>query len=195
MKKLLIPFLFVGLLLNACKKDDTVAVKPSENPVASLVADADWVVADASNGGKYELGYVFSTTTKGKLTQVAAQMISPGIYTVSVWDADTKALLRQKSIEQSSPNKFSTATVEDLVIEKDKKYVVSINNTIGGVAKGYNSVKKKVASATTIFPISKGSIIIQKSVYGNGGTIIFPNVDYSTTNAFYGFADITFIPD
>jgi hypothetical protein len=195
MKKLLIPFFLLGLLINACKKDDVAAVKPSENPVASLISDADWVVSDASNGAKYELGYVFSANAKGKVTQVAAQMKDPGIYTVSIWDGDSKGLLRQKAIEQTSPNKFSLASIDELVIEKDKKYVVSINNTISNVAKGYNSVKKKVSSSATIFPISKGSIIIQKSVYSGSGVPVFPATDYSSSNAFYGFADITFIPD
>lgn len=195
MKNLLFPLFLLIFLTNACKKDETVALKPSENPVASLLTDTNWSVYDATNGSKYELGYVFSSSTKGKVTQVAAQMRDPGIYTVSIWDGDTKGLLRQKTIEQSSPNKFSTASIDDLVIEKDKKYVVSINNTISNVAKGYNAVKKNVNSSANIFPISKGSIIIQKSVYAISATTVFPNVDYSSSNAFYGFADITFIPD
>jgi hypothetical protein len=197
MKKLLIPFFLLVVLMNSCKKDETTtpAVKPSENPVSSLVSDADWAISDGSNGGKYELGYVFSSTAKGKITQVAAQMKDPGIYTVSIWDGDSKALLRQKTIEQTSPNKFSLATVDELVIEKDKKYLVSINNTISNVAKGYNALKKKISSSATIFPISRGSIIIQKSVYAASATTVFPSVDYSASNAFYGFADITFIPD
>ena len=195
MKKLLIFFFFLIVLTNACKKDETIPVKASENPVSSLISDVDWAVSDASNGSRYELGYVFSATAKGKITQLAAQMKDPGIYTVSVWDADSKSLLRQKAIEQTSPNKFSLATVDELVIEKDKKYVVSINNTISNVAKGYNALKKKVASSAAIFPISRGSIIIQKSVYSISAVTIFPSVDYSASNAFYGFADITFIPD
>jgi hypothetical protein len=194
MKKLLIPFLFLGLLLNACKKDDTVAVKPSENPVASLLTDADWKITTRNNG-KYEVGYVFSATTNGKVTQVAAQMGEPGIYTVSIWDATSKALLRQKSIEQSSPSKFTLATVDELAIEKDKKYLVSINNTINNVAKLYSILAKSTGGSTTIFPISRGSIIIQKSVYSSSATSVFPTTDYSETNAFFGFADITFIPN
>lgn len=194
MKKLLIPFFLLFVLVNACKKDE-ISIKPSENPVSSLVSDADWVVSDGSNGGKYELGYVFSSSTKGKVTQVGAQMKDPGVYTVSIWDGDSKVLLRQKTIEQISPNKFSLALIDDLVIEKDKKYVVSINNTINNVAKGYNALRKKLSSSATIFPISRGSIIIQKSVYVSSATTMFPSVDYSSSNAFYGFADITFIPD
>ncbi len=194
MKKLFIPFLFLGLLLNACKKDDSVAVKPSENPVASLLKDATWTVSALSTG-KFEVGYIFSASTNGKITQLASQMVDPGTYTVSIWDANTKALLRQKSVEQSSPNKFSAASVDELIIEKDKKYVVSINTTIGTVAKAYNKLNKTTGSPTTIFPITSGSIVIQKSVYASSAVSVFPAVDYSTFNAFYGFADVTFVPD
>lgn len=98
MKKLLIFFFFLIVLTNACKKDETIPVKASENPVSSLISDVD-------------------------------------------------------------------------------------------------CLKKKVASSAAIFPISRGSIIIEKSVYSISAVIIFPSVDYSASNAFYGFADITFIPN
>jgi hypothetical protein len=194
MKKLLIPFLLLGLLINACKKDDTAAVKPSETPVATLVSEADWKLT-AYSSGQFELGYVFSASVAGKVTQLGVQMAVPGVYTVSVWDVDTKALLRQKSVEQTSPSKFSTATIDALALVKDKKYLVSINTVVGGASKGYNGLAKNPASSTTIFPISRGSIVIQKSVYSNSTTPVFPATDYSGTNTFWGFADITFIPD
>ena len=194
MKNLLISFLFLGWLLNACKKDDSVAVKPSENPVASLLNGSGWKISTRNNGA-YEVGYVFSASVKGKITQVAAQMGDPGNYILSIWDVDTKKLLRQKNVEQASPNKFSVATVDDLIIEKDKKYLVSINNTSNGSTKLYSVLEKTPVSSTTIFPISSGSIVIQKSVYATSAIPVFPTIDYSSTNGFYGFADITFIPD
>ncbi len=193
MKKLLIPLFLFFVLINACKKDDTtLAVKPSENPVSSLISESGWTLTSRSVS-QYELGYVFSAITAGKITQLGVQMGEPGTYTVSVWDATSKALLRQKSVEQSSPNKFSLATVDDLAIEKDKKYLVSVNNTSNSVKKAYNVLGK--SSSTTIFPISKGSIVIQKSVYSSSNVTVFPTVDYSDSNAFYGFADFTFIPN
>jgi Domain of unknown function (DUF4082) len=195
MKKLLILFFLLGILINACKKDDAATtVKPSETPVSTLVSEADWKLT-AYTSGKFELGYVFSATAAGKVTQLGAQMNEPGVYTVSVWDGDTKALLRQKSVEQTSPSKFSTAIIDPLPIVKDKKYVVSINNVIGGVSKGYNGLAKTPASSTSIFPISRGSIVIQKSVYSSSATTVYPATDYSNSNTFWGFADITFIPD
>lgn len=195
MKKLLFPFFLLVVLMNACKKDDTTnALKPSETPVTSLLTETDWV-SKSYGGSKFEVGYIFSTTTKGKITQLSAQMGEPGVYSVSVWDVDTKKLLRQKSVEQTSPNKFSSAPIDELVIEKDKKYLVSINTTVNNVGKSYNELKKSGSSTSTIFPISRGSVLIQKSVYLGSAVSIYPTTDYSSSNAFYGFADFTFIPD
>lgn len=194
MKKLLLPFLFLGLLLNACKKDNSVALKPSENPVSSLLTETDWKLTTYPSGN-YELGYVFSASVTGKITQLAAQMAEPGVYTVSIWDGVSKVLLRQKAVEQTSPNKFSSAAIDALTIEKDKKYLVSINCTVSGVKKGYNGLAKTGSGSTTIFPISRGSIVIQKSVYSISAVSVFPATDYSSSNTFFGFADITFIPD
>jgi hypothetical protein len=195
MKKLLIPFFFLFLAISACKKDDPAAVvKPSENPVSSLLTETGWKLTPYTTG-QFELGYIFSASAAGKITEVGAQMASPGLYTVSIWDATTKALLRQKGVEQVSPSTFSKVAIDALALEKDKRYLISINNVVGGVTKGYNGLAKIPSSTTTIFPISRGSIIIQKSVYSNSSTTVFPTVDYSNTNTFWGFADFTFIPD
>jgi hypothetical protein len=195
MRKYLIVIVILSAYNFSCKKEDNT-VKPivSENPVSDLVSESGWEITSRNNG-KYELGYVFSASTNGKITHVAAQMVSPGVYTVSIWDNNSKALLLQKTVEQTTPKKFSSVNVESLAIVKDKKYVVSINNVLSNVNKDYNVVTKK-GSNENIFPISRKSIVIQKSVYGNSnGNSIFPDVDYSSTNSFYGFADFTFVPD
>jgi hypothetical protein len=194
MKNLLIPFFALILLTNACKKDEGTAVKPSENPVASLLSETDWKLSNYS-ASQFELGYIFSASVAGKITQLGAQMAEPGTYTVSIWEVDTKKLLRQKSVEQTSPSKFSTAPIDELILEKDKKYLVSINSVSGGVKKGYNGLAKVASGTSTIFPISRGSIVIQKSVYSTSATPSYPTVDYSTSNTFWGFADFTFVPN
>ncbi|MDZ7899056.1 MAG: hypothetical protein U5N85_13665 [Arcicella sp.] len=50
MKKLLIPFFLLGLLINACKKDEVVTVKPSETPVSSLLSETDWKLTAYTSG-------------------------------------------------------------------------------------------------------------------------------------------------
>lgn len=190
MKKSLIPFLFFGLLLNACKKDDAVVTKPNESPLAKILEDKTWTQATFSNG-PYELGYIFSASIKGKITQVGCRMPDLGIYTVSIWDEGTKKLLRQKTVEQSSPEKFTLVNVDELVVEKDVKYVISVNTAIGGIKKSYFQIAN---TTSNIFPIVRGNIVIQKTVVNDGATPTFP-ATRSYLDKIFGYADFTFIPD
>lgn len=192
MKKLLIPFLLLVVLTNACKKDETTTpvTKPSENPMAKILEDKTWT--EKSNAAiNWELGYVFSTSVKGKISQMGCRMPEPGTYTVSIWEQGTKKLLRQKTVEQSSPEKFVLVNVDELTVEKDVKHVISINTVIGGKAKMFYTIAN---ANTNIFPIARGSILIQQSVYKVASTSTFPDGG-SETGRMYGYADFTFIPD
>ena len=99
MKKLLISFFLLGLLLNACKKDDAIVTKPSESPLAKILEDKTWTQATFSNG-PYELGYIFSASLKGKITQVGCRMPDLGIYTVSIWEEGTKKQIGRASCRE-----------------------------------------------------------------------------------------------
>ncbi len=192
MKKLLIPFFLLVVLINACKKNETTtpATKPTESPISKILEDKTWTQSTFSNG-PFELGYIFSSSVKGKITQVGCRMPDLGIYTVSIWEEGTKKLVRQKTVEQSSPEKFTLVNVDELIIEKDVKYVISVNTAIGGVKKSYFQISNATAN---IFPIVRGSIVIQKTVYNNGATPAFPATG-SFLDKIFGYADFTFIPD
>ena len=192
MKKLLIPFILLVVLINACKKDETTtpAAKPRENPMAKILEDKTWT--EKSNTAiTWELGYVFGSSVRGKITQIGCKMPELGTYTVSIWEQNTKKLLRQKTVEQSSPEKFVLVNVDELIVEKDVKHVISINTVIGGKAKKFYTIAN---ANTDIFPIARGSILIQQSVYKNAITSIFPDGG-SETGRMYGYSDFTFIPD
>lgn len=118
-------------------------------------------------------------------------MPEPGSYTVSVWDQTTKSLLRQKTLEQSTPEKFSEVGIDELTVEKDKRYVISINTVVGGTPKKYYTISNSNAN---IFPIARGSIIVQSSVYKSISTPKFPDGG-AELGRMYGFSDFTFIPD
>lgn len=192
MKKLLIPFLIIVVLVNACKKDETTApaAKPSENPMAKILEDKTWT-EKANAAITWELGYIFSSSVKGKITKMGCRMPEPGTYTVSIWEQATKKLLRQKTVEQSSPEKFVLVNVDELIVEKDVKHIISINTVIGGKAKMFYTIAN---ANSNIFPIARGSIVIQQSVYKNVSTSTFPDGG-SETGRMYGFSDFTFIPD
>ena len=193
MKKILIPFLLLVVLINACKKDETTipaAAKPSESPMAKILENKTWteVVRPAVS---WELGYSFSASLKGKITQLGCRMPEPGIYTVSVWNETTKALLRQKAVEQTSPDKFTLVKIDELTVEKDTKYIVTLNTVVGAKARSYYRITNTNA---TIFPITIGSIIIQKALYGSFTTPTFPN-STPELGQMYGYPDFTFTPD
>jgi hypothetical protein len=193
MKKLLIPFFFVGLLLNACKKDDTVAVKPSENPVTSFLSGSSTVVSGVRTSGPWELGLVFSSSVDGKITQVGSKMPDPGSYRIIIWDNDTKAVLRQKTIEQSAPLTLTMENIEALPLTANKNYVISINSQSGGVNKKYSYAYKTAGG--DFMPFSKGSILILNSCYSLVSTATFPSTTTNIKSEFYGFADFTFTPN
>jgi hypothetical protein len=188
MKKLLLPLFLFGLLLNACKKDDS-NTKPSESPMAKILEDKTWVATSAI-AGPFELGHIFSTITKGKITQLGCQMPEPGIYTVSLWDANSKKLLGQKSVEQTAANKLTLASLTEIIIEKDVKYIVSVNSAVNGVTKPYNYADN---SSATIFPFTIGSVIFQGTVYNISKVTVFPETFKS--KRIFGYPDFTFIPD
>jgi len=91
----------------------------------------------------WELGYSSSASTKGKITQMGCRMPEPGIYTVSIWNETKKALLRQKVVEQTSPDKFTLLNVNELVIEKDTKYIISLNTVVNAKARTYFRITNK----------------------------------------------------
>lgn len=180
------------MTLISCDKDDdkTATVKPSENIMTTLLQETTWTQNTAA-AVSWELGYVFSTSSAGKITKLSCKMPEPGSYTVSLWDQTTKALLRQKTLEQSTPDKFVEAGIDEFPVEKDKKYVISINTVVGGSAKKFFTISNTNAN---IFPIARGSILVQSSVYKAVATPKFPDGG-AETGRMYGFSDFTFIPD
>jgi hypothetical protein len=193
MKKLLIPFFLLGLLINACKKDDAVAVKPSETPVSTFISGSTTSTITTRSSGPWELGLVFSSSVAGKITQVGSQMPDPGSYRIIIWDNDTKAVLRQKTVEQSAPNTLTMVSIESLALAANKNYVISINSQSGGVNKKYGVVAK--TGGGEFMPFNKGSILILNSCYSAVSTPTFPSGTPNVKSEFYGFADFTFTPD
>lgn len=184
--------MIASMTLISCGKDDdeAVNVKPSENIMTTLLQEPTWTQTTAS-AVSWELGYVFSTSSTGKITKLSCKMPEPGSYTVSLWDQTTKTLLRQKTLEQSTPEKFVESGIDEFLVEKDKKYVISINTVVGGSAKKFFTISN---ANTNIFPIARGSILVQSSVYKAIATPKFPDGG-AETGRMYGFADFTFIPD
>jgi hypothetical protein len=194
MKTTLFYFLFlaVGVMgLNSCSKSSD-SVKPAETPITSFLSGTA-VSAGVRTSGPWELGLIFSTSVAGKITQLGSKMPEAGSYRVILWDADTKALLRQKTVEQTASDKLALADIEPLTTEANKKYLVSINSQSGGANKKYGYVYK--TGGGDFMPFVMGSVLVQNACYSGVATPTFPNSTQNVKYEFYGYPEFTFIPD
>lgn len=177
--------------LTNCKKAEDA--KPTENTVTNFMSAENTVSSGVRTSGPWELGIVFSTSVAGKITQVGSKMPEPGTYRVIVWDFDTKQVLRQKSIEQTAPDKLTLDGVESLALTPNKKYVISINSQSAGTNKKYGYAYK--TGGGEFMPFTKGSILVYNACYKNIATASFPDATTNVKYEFYGYPEFTFIAD
>lgn len=189
-RPLLLLALFAAAGLAACSKSDG---NPAENSITQFLASESTLTTGTRSSGPWELGVVFSASVNGKLTQLGSKMPEPGSYRLIVWDFDSKALLRQKTVEQTSPDQLTLANVDALELTANKKYIVSINSQSGGVNKKYAYAYK--TGGGEFMPFTKGSILVHNACYSGVATPTYPN---STTNVkyeLYGLPEFTFVAE
>lgn len=175
----------------SCEKGQDA--KPAENTLTNFMSAENTVASGVRTSGPWELGVVFGSSVAGKLTQVGSKMPEPGTYRVIVWDFDTKQVLRQKTIEQTAPDKLTMDDMESLVLTPNKKYVISINSQSGGTNKKYAYAYKTGGSG--FMPFTKGSILVYNACYRNTSTALFPDGAANIKTELYGYPEFTFIPD
>ena len=179
-------FLFA---LGSCKKKEET--KPAENAITSFLADESTITSGVRVRGAYELGVVFSSSVAGSITQIGSKMPEPGTYRVIIWDFDTRQLLRQKTIEQTAPDKLVLDNLDALAMTPNKKYVISINNQSAGTNKKYAVASK--TSGGALMPFTKGSILVYNACYSEVSTPTFPVTN--VTSELFGYPEFTFIAD
>lgn len=188
---LLFGFLLGAASLTGCTTKETV--KPSENAITNFIGAESSITSGTRTSGPWELGVVFSSSVAGKLTQLGRKMPEPGSYRIIVWDFDTKVVLMQKTVEQSTPDKLTLNDVNVLALTANKKYVISINNQSSGVNKKYGFAYK--TGVSDFMPFTKGSILVYNACYRNTATPLFPDVVTNVKYELYGYPEFTFIPD
>jgi hypothetical protein len=175
--------------LASCKPGDDS--KPQENPVSGFI-DGGTTTTGTRSSGPWELGIVISSSTNGKITQVGARMPEPGTYRITIWDAATKAVLRQKSVEQTAPDKLVLADIDALpVAANTTKLVVSVNSQSAGTNKKYFFA----SNGGSFLPFAKGSILVESACYRLTAPAVFPDGAKDIKSEMYGYPDVTFIPD
>jgi hypothetical protein len=188
MKNLSIFFLALLLLVSACKKDE--ATTPSETPLASFFADSTVKTgAKFTNSTFYEFGQRFQVSKAGKITKLGIRTPTPGTYRVVIWDVDTKTVIGQKTVEQTTSNVQVWGDITPLALVANKQYFISY------LSNNWNTFNPKTG-ATFSYPIVKGNVVLLAYAYASstsGALPKYPTTEDKTYIA--GFVDFTFLPD
>lgn len=133
----------------------------------------------------FELGWVFDSSVGGKVTELGGLFPESGAYTVTLWDAETEAILAQTSVNATA-GKRSMKKIDAITIEPDKTYVVSYNSFSG---RDYYWLNPEV----TIYPLELDGLTVYGEVETGTGsaTSEFPGADPNTT--IVGVPEIGFV--
>ena len=176
--------IIISVSLASCKKSDDAL--PSEKPTQAFLKDST-VTFSKGNLGNYELGFKFYSSKAGSINQLGLYVPEAGVYAVSIWDFDSKALLAQKVITVSTSSTYQYENITPLLIVANKKYVLSYNTN----SKLYFRNMSK--TNTALYPFTKGNITIEGNYYSPSTTSIFP-LTLNNLSYFFGFPDFNFQP-
>lgn len=192
---LLYSLLMAGVLsLNACQESKEGA-KPAETPITSFATSETVLITTVVGQGMppksipWELGTVFSPLVAGKITQLGCRMPESGPYRITIWDYETKKLLRQKLIAQSAYNTLLMNEIEPLSVAANKKLVISINTQ----NKPYGIIHEE--NDNDFMPFTKGSILFHNSCIRETAPAVFPGQVPNIKNALQGFPEFMFMAD
>lgn len=187
---LFISLLSLTLLPTSCRKDDEEDVVPlakvyaEENPLAAFyVASGMTKIIDKVNSGYYESAIVFSPNVKGKINAVTLKIPDVATNTrVTIWDYDSKAVLRTILIDVTSSHTTFTKAIEPLNLEKDKQYMISMNTNDW-------FQNKKPDGSYADYPVVAGNIKFLGCKWSGGSAQVFPTVNALNFNA----GDVSFV--
>ncbi|MEZ5025618.1 MAG: DUF4082 domain-containing protein [Chitinophagales bacterium] len=165
--------LIITLATISCTKDGTNTT--IENPAKATISN-NFVVDSFLTivSGSWEFGNKFYSSKNGKITKLGCKMAEVGNYRVSLWDFSTENLITSTTIAVSDTSQFKYNVISPVDVTTNTRYVISINNTSGGVAKRYYAYLKKF-NATSIYPFTTGSITYETVQEKNSSISIFPD--------------------
>ena len=168
-------FLTIGIAATSCKKDNTPKTK-TENPAkatieAKLVVDTSLAFAT----GSWEFGNKFYVSKNGNITKLGCKMPDAGSFRVSLWDFSTQNLIAATTVTITDTSKFVYNAVSPIAITANTRYLISTNNTSGGVAKRYFVYFKKPSASTPIYPFTTGSVTYETLQEKGSTTSVFPD--------------------
>ncbi|MBL1222443.1 DUF4082 domain-containing protein [Chryseobacterium sp. L7] len=180
-------------LTTSCSKDDDEAVREpivyaEENPLNKYHESAGFTtVTNFINSGNYEFGLVFSPNVKGKINAITVKL--PDVNSslkVTIWDYTAKTVLRTEIVNVATSNTLLTKAIEELALEKDKKYMITMNSN-----DWYKKNKPDNSNAT--YPITAGNIKFLEYRWMGTSSQVFPtniSQDYNGGDLSFNFQQV-----
>lgn len=148
-----------------------------ETPVDSIITKfsiIDSLPVYSVGSGSYEIGSEFYASDSGVITKLGCLCpVKNQTYTVSLWDFNSDTLIASANVTCVDSIHFSYASITPVYITANKNYIISYNNTVGGVGQGYYFPSLK-GDSTLAFPFSDGSITFVNSYYASSTSSVFP---------------------
>ena len=192
MKKLTLLLIVCIALLAGCKKESGPTTK-TETPAKTTISNA--LVVDTgriANNGSFEFGQKFYVSKNGSVTKLGCKMARAGSYRVSLWDFATTNLIAATTVNVTDTLNFFYNSVSGISLTASTRYVISLNNTDGGVNKPYYLYSKKPGTNNVNYPFTTGSVTYEIGLYSFSTTSVFPTTSGAATDAFWGVPDMQF---
>jgi len=176
----------------SCSKDDdeqpTPIVYNEENPLDKYHELAGFTTtSNFINAGSYEFGLTFSPNVKGKINALIVKL--PDVNAnlkVTIWDFTTKTVLRTETVNVSTANAVVTKSIPELSLEKDKKYVITMNSN-----DWYK--RSKADNTDTTYPIAVGNIKFWDYRWIGSASQVFPtnvSLNYNGGDLSFNFQQV-----
>lgn len=175
----------LAILAISCSSDDSKpgSSYPVENPLESYYTQTGFTTTtNFINSGSYEFGLAFSPNVKGVMKAITVKLpdANPALR-VTIWDYTTKEVLKTETVNVASANTLVSHPITDLALEKDKKYMITMNSN-----DWYKRNKADNTNAT--YPVTAGNINFLEYRWLSGTAQTFP----TTVSANYNAGDLSF---
>lgn len=159
--KIILTLLILSFTAISCSSDDN----PSDSKPVTYVEEDPWTKYTEQTIGKttaeniidsfdFEIGLVFTPTIDGKIKALVVQLpIANPNLRVTIWDYDSKNILRTEMVNVRTSNIVETKPIAELAIVKNKKYLITMNTN--------DFYYYKFKGETIHFPITAGNIRIE----------------------------------
>jgi hypothetical protein len=177
--------LCISFILLSCGSDDNEPKAKYE--FSAYLIDEISILEHAydEDGSSFEIGWLFDSEDGGKVVSLGGLFPEAGTYTVTLWDAETQAVLAQVDVVAEA-GELSMEKIDAVTIVAGKDYVVSFNTFS-------NRDYYWLSPGVSIYPVELDGITVHGEVETGTSSADseFPGTDTNTTVV--GVPEIGFI--